>query len=103
MDNVNVGVQVPATNLNSTPTSAITPQSSGGSNGGTTNSQISSSESATITAASTRSGGKILPTNSGKGDLAIFAIIFIIIAVIIFALVYRNQLLRFWQTNFKKK
>jgi len=100
MSDVNVGVQVPATSQNSSPTN--TPNPSNPSANSQTGSQISSSESATITAEAS-SKGKILPTNSRQGDLAIFAIIFIIIAIIVFALVYRNQLLRLWQTKLKKK
>lgn len=95
MDDVNVQVQVPATTQN-------TNQSSSSQSG---NNQTGSNTSGNnVTLIPTIDPGKE-PLISPREDagLAVFAVLFIIIALIILILVFRDQLLKLLQKFVKRK
>ena len=97
MNDVKVGVEVPATTINSTPTSGA-----GNGNSGSNNAQSAGENGVIISTTPSSASGNILPGTSEDADLAIFAIIFIIIAIVILVLVFREKLLSFYQETKKK-
>ena len=100
-NNVDVGVEVPATTINASSTpqagqSGQTNQASPISNGSASNqSQTAGSSNPTelISTTSAKGTAKISPkTDAG---LALFAVLFIIIAVVLLVMVFRGQLIDF--------
>ena len=93
MNDVNVGVQVPATTLNSTPTlnpTQIAQQKS----------QAAGKDSIIITPTGSE---RVLPTNSETEGLLVISILLVVAAIAILAFLYRDKLIKLSQGVFKKK